>query len=112
MRDCEHRPSALWTQDEYVRVSKKVYKAMMEEWDEADAEAEGLADWERGAPASATLRCPICARTERSVSVRLDSARPAYLVAGVHEQRSREGRAPHLSAHSAASVRFLLLILP
>ena len=37
-----------------MHVSKKVYKAMIEEWDEADAEKEAQTDWQRGAPDSHT----------------------------------------------------------
>jgi hypothetical protein len=41
------RTRTTWSKNEYVRVSKKIYKAMIEEYDEAEAVASAHEDWER-----------------------------------------------------------------
>ena len=43
------------SKEEYVSVSRKIYKAMIEEYDEEDAVRSALEDWERDARGEATL---------------------------------------------------------
>lgn len=91
-------------QAQYILMQRKIYKAMMEEFDEADASRCALEDWERDARGESTLsRKLFCDGLFEVGALRLADSAPQPMTLNIFPYEPCEAPTPHECAVASCS---------